>query len=67
MIDTVTVAITLPINGSALDRAQAMVAAIYQNGGVGAVALGQLLGDMRSYVDPVAATWPRQEIRFFGE
>lgn len=47
-MNTVTVTITLPLNATPLERAQALVAASYQNGGLGAVALGELLGDLRA-------------------
>ncbi len=39
-MDTVKVTITLPVNGTPLDRAQAIAAAMSQNDGLGAYALG---------------------------
>lgn len=69
MTDTVTVAITLPINGTSLERAQALVAAMQNpaTGSIGAYAIGQLLSDMRAYAEPAAPVWAPQEIRFYGK
>lgn len=63
MVDTVSVTIALPVNGTPFDRAQAIIAAMYAGSGtVGQIALGQLLGDIRIEVP----TSPPQTIRFFG-
>lgn len=67
MTDTVSVTIALPINGTPLERAQAIVAAMYANGGgLAGMALGQLLGDMRPYLETGSIDWPRAEVRFYG-
>lgn len=65
MSDTITLAITLPINGTPLERAQALVAAMSANPGLGAYAVGQLLGDLRPYVDTGSVDWPQAEVRFY--
>jgi hypothetical protein len=64
--DLITLAITLPINGTPLERAQALIAAMGANPGLGAYALGQLLGDLRPYIETGSIDLPRAEIRFYG-
>lgn len=51
MLDKVTLAISLPVNGTAWDRAaaicEAITAATMRGDGFGAIALAQLLGDVQ--------------------